>query len=51
MYGDVVDCPKEQRVVGDEAMLVVELQNGEGFSLKRGKIQTQPVAHGSTGRK
>lgn len=39
MDGDAVNRPEEKRVVGYQTVLVVEPQNGEGFVVKRGKLQ------------
>jgi len=50
MNGDNVDRPEEQRVVGYQAMLVIQPQDGEGFAVLCGKLQTQPVPDRLTGR-
>jgi hypothetical protein len=39
MDGDAVNRPEEQCVVGYQTVLIVEPQNGEGFAVKRGKLQ------------
>lgn len=50
MDGDAVNRPEEQRVVGQQAMLIVEPENRECFFQCR-EPQAQPVADSMAGSK